>query len=154
MKTLILSLFLVLTFACNAQTLKFISDNAKDMRIIADSIALNAKRTYKFNSETAIDKSYITRIRYINVADSTDKLTVFYRKRMKGYNKALEIEGTPEYIFSRAFGKYLDLFPFWKRQINPNADEVTVSTENDDAVINGNRFYFRPQYEFWEISMQ
>jgi len=153
MKTKLLSLFLVLAFTCSAQTVKFITDNLKDVRQTADSIALNAKRTYKFSSEGLVKDTYIYRLRYVNVTDSTDRMAVFFNMRMKGSNQALELTGTPEYTFNKAFGKFLDLFPFWKRQINQTADQVKVSTDNDEATLNGKRFYFRPQSEFWEISM-
>lgn len=153
MKKLLLSLFLVLAITCSAQTVKFITYNLKDVRQTSDSIALNAKRTYRFSSEGQVKDTYIYRIRYVNVSDSTDIINVFFRVRMKGANKAMELAGTPEYIFSKAYGKFLDLFQFWKRQINPTSDQVKVSTDNDEVKLNGKRFYFRPQSEFWEISM-
>ena len=143
MKTKLLSLFLVLTFTCSAQTFNFVSDNAKDMRTIADSIVSNAKRTYKFSSEMQIKNSYVTRIRYVNLADTTDKLTVFYSKMMKGANSALEIIGTPEYSFHTAYGKFLDLFPFWKKFIDCKVDLAKASQEMNEATINDKRFYLK-----------
>ena len=154
MKTKLLSLFLVLTFTCSAQTVKFITDNLNDVRQTADSIALNAKRTYRFSSEGKIKDSYIYRIRYVNVSDTTDILPVFFHISMKGSNAALEISGTPEYFFHTTFGKFLDLFPFWKKFIQPESDKVAASKQMNEATINGKRFYLResPGHD-WEISM-
>ena len=154
MKTKMLSLFLVLTITCSAQTVKFITDNLKDARQTADSIALNAKRTYRFSSEGKIKDSYIYRFRYVNVSDTTDILPVYFHISMKGANSALEITGTPEYSFHTAFGKFLDLFPFWKKFIQPESDKASASQQMNEVTINGKRFYLResPGRE-WEISM-
>ena len=153
MKTKLLSLFMVLAFTCSAQTFKFVSDNVNDMRTIADSIVSIAKRTYKYSSETAIKDSYVSKLIYVNIADTTDKLTVFYSKMMKGANSALELTGTPEYSFHTAYGKFSDLFPFCKKYIYPTADILTASHEMNEATLNGKRFYLRESPGQWEISM-
>ena len=153
MRTAITFVLLSIILSCNAQ-LKFTSDNPKDMRTLADSIVSNAKRTYKFSSETPIKDSYVIRIRYVNVADTTDRLNVFYSTAMKGANQALEIVGTPEYKFHSAMGKFLDLFPFWKKFIEPESNAESASQQLNDATINGKSFYLQEYSGQWSIRMQ
>lgn len=153
MKKLTIS-FLALAFMCNAQTsLKFVSDNQNDMRTLADSIVLNAKHTFKFIKEGHIKESTVYYYKYVNVTDTTDVLPVFYSMKMKGENAALEVTGTPEYTFYAAKGKFLDLFPFWKRYINLNADISKISTSQDDKTINGSQFYLQEDSGQWKLSM-
>lgn len=155
MKKTLFTALIAFTLTCSAQTFKFTSDNTKDMRTIADSIVSNAKRSYKFNSEEHIKDTYVYRLVYVNVTDSTDRFNVFYTKRMKGANIALEITGTPEYQFHSALGKFLDLFPFWKKFIDKASEPESASQQINDASINGKTFYLRDNTNYlkWEISM-
>lgn len=154
MKTKISILLLVIALSCSAQTFNYVSNKANDMRTIADSIVSNAKRTYMFSNENQMKGSYITKIKYINPSDTTDILTMFYSKKMKGANAALELSGTPEYSFHSVYGKFKDLFPFWKKFIDTSSDPETASKELNEATVNDKRFYFRESNGQWEISMQ
>lgn len=59
--------------------------------------------------------------------EAGDLLVVNFNIRYIGQNKALEIEGTKTYRFYEVRSKYLDLFPIWKKEFNPDADvEKTV----------------------------
>lgn len=46
---------------------------------------------------------------------------------MIGANPSMEIEGTPSYKLYSVYGKYLDIFPIWKKYIDPTADIEFVS---------------------------
>jgi len=154
MKTKFTLLFLVLTFICTAQTsLKFVSGNKGDMRTLADSIVLNAKHTFKYAKEGQIKESSVYFFKYVNITDTTNVLALYYNIKMKGENVALEVTGTPEYTFYAAKGKFLDLFPFWKRYINRNADIAKISTSQDDKTINGSQFYLQEDSGQWKLSM-
>ena len=156
MKSKLTALFLVLAFTCSAQTVKFVTDNLIVVRQTADSIALNAKRHYTFSDEGFIGKSTIYRLQYVNAADKTDTLKVAFSKNTIGANKALEISGTTEYSFYIALGKYSDLFPFWKKFIDKNADTAECSTQMNEFKMNSRNFYLRENDNYfpkWEISM-
>jgi len=155
MKTKLTLLFLVIALTCSAQKFKFVSDNPKDMRPIADSIALNAKRTFKFSIEKPVQGMLMTKILYTNISDPKDIIYILYSMEIVGENKALEIKGTPVYTFRSATGKFLDLFPFWKKFINPNLNIVTASDQTNEAIVDGKRLIFRdePNISKWEISI-
>ena len=145
--------------ATNVMPLKFFSDDRKDMRALADSIALNAKRIYKFSREyMVVDSSNkvainVYRIKYLKVDDSTDSLMFIYVKKIRGENPALEIKGTPYFEFNNVQGKYLDLFPFWKKFIDVNSDIVKSSygNSNNYKYIYNNMFRFIAEDNHWVI---
>ena len=127
MKTKLTLFFLSIAFICSAQTLQFAFKNINDVRQTTDSIVSNAKRTFKFqsiNRHRDAKTSYI--VKYVNVNDSTDVIPVLVNTTIIGENKDLEIKGTTQYIIKFTQGKFLDLFPFWKKFINPTATEDDI----------------------------
>jgi hypothetical protein len=127
MKTKLTLLFLFgLSLMVNAQ-IKFVSSDKNDMRVLADSIAANAKRLYVFDSERVNESDkYFYSLKYLT-EDNADALTIGIKIIMVGKNTDLEIEGTPEYYLSVVYGNFLDLFPFWSRFIDDSKDAETVS---------------------------
>lgn len=72
-------------------------------------------------------------------ADDEDLLVITFDIKYKGANKDLEIEGAKVYSFKKVSGKYLDLFPFWKKEFNPDADvEKTLNDYNSREVVDKN----------------
>lgn len=157
MKTITTILFLFIAIICNAQ-FKFTSNNENDMRTISDSIVSNSKIDYKFHSKTMVEETYLTKLVYVNVSDSTDKMVFFYKKTMKGKNNALEIIGTPEYEFRMVIGKFISLFPFWNKYIDNKATKEIASTEINFGKNGSHKFVFSeiPEYAGtkWRIEKQ
>lgn len=133
MKTLILLLFSALSFAqINLDNVcKFTENEAKQY---ADDIANNASTQYRLYKidQTINNATYI----YIpsNVsADDVQKygydhynpIEVSYHVIMEGQNKDLNIDGVKKYRLERAYGQFLNLFQFWKKNYVPE-----ISTEN------------------------
>ncbi len=158
MKTKLTILFLALAFICNAQSLKFSFENINDVRQTTDSIVSGAKRTFKFLSisreRRRIEKTSFI-VKYVNANDSTDIIPVLIRTAKIGENKDLEIKGTVQYSVKFTQGRFLDLFPFWKKFINKNADEhkiVEIGYQSFD--IGDNHLMFKKVGEsIWTISM-
>jgi len=154
MKKLILFFAFILSITVSAQTsLKFKTNSISDVRQLADSIALNAKRIYTFDKDgvSKDDANYYI-VRYKNTSDDEDKLTVLFRIEQIGENDALEIKGTPEYHFYGAAGKFLDLFPFWHKFINPKSIAETVANDkSDNIMLNDIRFSIRDYNGYWKI---
>ena len=140
MKRSLFVLFLMMNIAANAQ-LSFVTEDLKDVRNLADSVALNAKRKYVYEKEgTPSGEPNYYMIAYSNIDDSNDKMNVVFRINRVGYNPALEIEGTKEYSFHGVSGRFLDLFPFWQKFIDNNADMELCSKQLNKATVNGLKY--------------
>ncbi|WP_165042553.1 hypothetical protein [Dysgonomonas sp. ZJ709] len=147
-------LFLSFCFLSAQSQIKFISSDKNDMRILADSIVSNAKRNYVFKSETNKGR-YQYSLNYINIEDNNDQLSVDINIRWVGESRDLEIEGTPEFRFDYVRGRYLDLFPFWKKFIN-NEDNLEELAKKKATYIlkNNQRYVFSSGNDFWTLSMK
>jgi len=163
MKTFALLLLMSLSFVGYSQDYaSFICRNESEVRRLSDNIALNAKRHFKFDTVkiSHLDaRKYIVSYSDIEDTVSNSKLNVVFEIYMKGANKDLEIIGTPEYCFSSVRGKYLDIFPFWKKFINPKADLQNVSEKKSDEITislpsgKRNGFRFSDSDDLWKIRM-
>ncbi|MCX6281496.1 MAG: hypothetical protein NTU51_06010 [Bacteroidetes bacterium] len=138
MRTIALLTIMTLSFLGNAQDYTwFICKTEKEIRNLSDSIALNAKRDFKFDT---MQFSHLETTAFIvTYSDTKDtiehtKLNVAFVKYMKGENKDLEIPGVPEYRFTSVRGRYLDLFPFWQKFINPKANMQNISEKKFDEI--------------------
>ncbi|MEI8086945.1 MAG: hypothetical protein WCG93_12095 [Paludibacter sp.] len=152
MKTKITLLFLALVLTASAQ-LSLVTNNLSDVRRTSDSIALNAKRVFKYEKE-AISKNDMNYylLKYSNTSDAEYPMVVAFRIKMIGSNPDLEITGTPEYSFYKVSGKFLDLFPFWVKFMNPQAIAASVSQKKEDkATINGQTYYIKEDGSVWQI---
>ena len=132
----LLFIFLFISGLANAQinldnVCKFTEIEAKQF---ADEIAKNANAQYRLYKlyETSTKTNYI----YIpsNVSDEDaqnngydhyNPIEISYHIIMEGQNKDLNIEGIKKYKLERAYGQFLNLFHFWKKNYVPE-----ISTEN------------------------
>jgi len=145
-------------------TLKVISENQKDMRVLADSIVFYAKRKYKFSKEfMQIDPltnkvdSNTFQIKYVNEKDTTDFFNVLYLKVIRGENRAMEIKGKPFYLFYCAQGNFLDLFPFWNKFIDVKSDIERTSLQSSGVsknLENGSFRFYPDEDNKWRINLR
>lgn len=109
------------SFSQNADLFYNVSkDSAK---LIADDLAAIAKSKYQFVSFTENPKRGGAIFYYKDADNDDNRLSVYFRI----YNETLEISGTPRYYFYKVEAKFLDVFPFWKKYIQPDADDVKMS---------------------------
>lgn len=151
-KLLTLLVILLVALTANAQ-LQFKTEDLKEVRQLADSIALTGKTPYQFSKEgvSKRDKNYYV-VLYTNPHDSYDRLGVAFWINHEGRNIDLEIKGTPVYTLDLVRGNFLDLFPFWKRHINTNADAVAITKETrKDKAQTQNILYILQDAGGWEI---
>ncbi|MDR1583971.1 MAG: hypothetical protein LBS55_12090 [Prevotellaceae bacterium] len=96
-------------------------------RIIADSIISVMKRVYKFHSISTLSghPTYYG-VRYFNTEKPDKYFLVEFHKAMLGANKDLEIEGTPFYIVTEINGRFLDIFPVWKKYFDNDAIQEDI----------------------------
>ncbi len=143
MKKLTLLLFAICSplFFYAQAPVKFIFENTNELRQLSDSIAYNAKRKYTYSKQgvSSMDDRYYC-VRYVNSVDTTEALAVFFLINEVGSNDALEIKGTTQYVFYGVANSFLDLFPFWKKFIDPSADELMADMFYQyKAIVNGYR---------------
>jgi hypothetical protein len=55
-------------------------------------------------------------------------LCIHFKINEVGKNKDLEIKGTKEYVFNFVKGNFLDLFPFYQKNIEPTATTEKTTT--------------------------
>jgi len=154
MKTKFILLFLSLVFAGSAQShLKFLTFNTPDIREFSDSIALNAKETFKFNSEgVPLDNRIYYVVTYINTADVSDSIVVMFRINYIGGTGDAVNPGTPQYSYTRTTGKLMNLFPFWLKFMNPAAElAVLQNKKKDEAIVKGATYDFYQEKTHWRI---
>lgn len=161
MKKTLLSLMFSIACLCSwAQDISlFTCDSEKECVRVADSLLRDSKRKYKLvktSYEQSAYKYYNLDFQEVGNISSPLKLTVIFKQRMRGANPSLEIIGTPCYELITIKGKYLDIFPIWKKYIDPNADIDKVSTSSRQSKnINESTIYeFVPQHGyngFWTI---
>jgi hypothetical protein len=151
-KLVVLALF-ILNFT-NAQNVDFLKKaNKCDIdfaRQFSDSIAKNCKTKFVFLDKTESEwgksvtmvyvpentskediestKAYMSRSERIQFFECENCLCVYFRTKNEGENKDLEIAGVKKYSFFGVNGKFLDLFPFWKKNIEPMATTDKVTT--------------------------
>jgi gamma-glutamylcysteine synthetase len=154
MKTRLTTLLLAFTFICSAQSVKYITDNLNDVRQLSDSIALNAKRTFKYSKQGIPNEGkYVYLVKYINTVDTTEVMYIKFHIKMVGANEDLEIAGTRQYVFEYVSGRYLDLFPFWKKFVNTSEDIEELTKKGVTYFRMGsNRLTFSRANENWQLS--
>jgi len=161
MKAIIfLTLMVSSIFAYSQNYDQFYAKNEIEARKLSDSIASNAKRHFIFKEVKHPLKDTTTYIvSYVDNSDSNNiiKMNVIFDIDMVGANKNLEIRGTRVFKFKSVSGKYIDLFSFWKKFINQNADLNAVSSKNRDEINvtlsdkTQLHFYFHHPDEKWTI---
>lgn len=150
-KLAVLALF-ILSFA-NAQNIDFLNQaNKSDLnfaRQFSDSIAKSCKTKFVFLDK--VESSWGKSLTMVYIPENTSKediesikarmsrvgkiqffqiengLCVQFRVVKEGENKDLEIVGVKKYMFHSVNGKFLDIFPFWKKNIEPTATTDNVS---------------------------
>ena len=154
MKIKLTTLFLVIALTSNAQlTLKFRTFSLADVREISDSIALNAKESFKFAGEGIPDDNrtyYI--VNYCHENDSTNTIKVLFRIDYMGVNQTYQNPGTAQYLFYKVSGSFINLFPFWLSVMKKtaSADEI-LKTGKDEMNVGGTTFDFTIESGHWTI---
>lgn len=151
---LIFFILVISTFTIAAQV-KFSSTDLTEVRQLADSIALNATSDFVFEKEgQALNSHNHYVVLYSDKENNENKLLVAFWINTVGGNPAMEIEGVSEYRFEHVAGNFIDLYPFWKKFINLDADAETITTsplKKDEIIVAGERFELKSTSSRWEI---
>jgi len=135
----ILVLLVILTLAVvatNAQKTTWLMGLSKDSaKVLCDDIVSNMRGAFKFKyaePDTLNNRPDIYYFYYKSDSIKTDAslMTITFDVRNEGGNQALEIQGSDRYYLRSLIGKYLDVFPFWKEYVDPNADKIELSKKS------------------------
>lgn len=74
-------------------------------------------------------------LRFVNTDREKDPFQVNYFVTMEGENKALEIKGTKKFTINSIYGRFLTLFPIWKKYIVANAEPEAMSIRSTTLYI-------------------
>lgn len=174
MRKLLFTIALIGSLICNAQTdidiviQKINNLDSISARTFANEIAESSKTGYEFFKLKKREK-YNQYIYYyiqkgLNQEEKEEQrqngcdkcINVVFNVYYDGANKDLEIEGKQRLRFDYINGSFLDLFPTWKREFDPEATHESIMNGENDIVRNGNvRVYQFVKFNgVWEIRNQ
>ena len=141
-----------------------ISDNyiTKDslvMKQIADSILILSKHKYKYQKNTQNENGTFE-LTYLQDTSSNEKstFTIYYIKTIIGANPDLETKGESFFKLITIRAKFLDIFPYWQKYINPSSyDTKVISYQNDIFTVmlsnyKNRQFSLGKSRDYWEIN--
>jgi hypothetical protein len=158
MKKLILSiaLLLIAIFIASAQQpLKVISlPNTDEVCAFTDTLASKASRKFSLNRQ-GVTSGHLYAVTYRDTEPAKQytspiEMTYHFKIEYSGRNEALEIEGTPSYVFSRVSGRFLDIIPFWLTYVEPEANLEDLSRKRQylkEEVVGERRLQYILQVE-------
>lgn len=126
---LLLSLFALFAAQAQSRTI-FVCNTPAACASSVETLLKDATRSYKLlNSYEYDNRKYILEyeVPKVNDSDQAIKMRVVFLKRAIGANPALEQPGQIVYELQTITGKYLDIFPIWKKYIDSNADIETLA---------------------------
>lgn len=156
----------------NADYIKSLGSlNEETARKFADEIALGGKTQWEFLKisediehrvyaivylDISLPNETITGLKKGTITDCSNCLKIRFNTYYQGENKALEIKGVKAFKFDKVYGRYLDLFPIWKKVFRPDVElEATVSAyENRELRHRSSGIIFKLQDEtdYWQLS--
>lgn len=111
-----------------AQNLSFLQCKSQQECIAAADLLLKeSKRVFEVDDTTTLRKTKRFTIDYVSRGtDQPIELRVVFKIVEVGFSQALEIPGEDVFYFYGMTGKFLDVFPVWKRYFDPSAkiDEI------------------------------
>lgn len=114
-----------------------------------EQLVKDTGRNYQLVTDRTDDD--IDNLKYENTQDKTDVLLIKYGSYMDGENKDLEKKGIKKWTISAIYGKYLAVFPIWKKYADPNADVEALSRKGFKMLTNFNITKYDDQ-GFWRIT--
>lgn len=147
-------LFALIGIGISGQSLKenFKKLSPEELEVKLKNIIDLTGKDYKLNERITNKKPYeVFEYKYDN-----RYLLIKTYYTLEGGNKDLEIEGVKKWTISSVSGKFLDVFPFWKKYVDENADPVKVS---EKGAVNSNTERFLRMYKdsnqenFWILNI-
>lgn len=141
-------LFLLIPACFFAQT-NFKKLDSLQFRHTVDQLVKDTGRNYVIATDRNDDDS--DNLMYINSEDKSDILYIKYDAYMDGKNIDLEIVGEKKWGINAIYGKYLALFPLWKKFVDPQAEPELLSKKGY-KILNGFSITKYDNEGHWRIS--
>lgn len=129
---LIICLFTVSLSVSAQLEKKFITTDRTDVTNVVNLILSNTKNQYKLEGVDTLTCGPCLLYHY---SDGLHTLVISFIKLKSGGNSDLEIPDTLHYTFAAIQGFYQDVFPFWKKYYQPDAEMVDVAKTGNGKVI-------------------
>lgn len=156
--TVLVLVLLALLSTAKAQSSLLVAHSLGEAKAIADTVAKGYRLPYKWYKTDSLRDSEIVMVCYKNQNNPDDKMQVVFSRFMEGANKELEIPGTPAYYLKFFNGKFLDLFPFYKRFVPAATAEQTSQQWNNKTLVDtekGKReVRLHSEDDHWEIDIE
>lgn len=156
----------------NADYIKSLGSlNEETSRKFADEVALNGKTQWEFFKiiediehrvyvivylDKSLPNETIVGLKNGKITDCSNCLKIRFTTYYQSENKSLEIKGKKTFKFDKVYGKYLDLFPVWKKIFRPDVElESTVSNYGNRELRHrpsGIIFKFEDETDYWQLS--
>lgn len=132
MKKLLLILFCAGSVSLFAQS-KFLQPmQAADRQAIVEDVISSTGKPFVLQSvDTSKSKQVIS---YILVQDDR-KIGITFVRYLEGGNYDLEIKPDTVWKFNNIIGLYMDLFPYWKLEFQPDANLEQISADAHGKLI-------------------
>jgi len=169
MKKLITLYVLFITLFGYAQNKEYLTKLKQPIYTTEDAINLTKVILEYSDVPLKVYKTYVNNkgsyfvVKYIPESISNEEFTKDDESSMNLYKKAitfafvigregedlnLEREGIVTYKLREIHGRYLTLFPYWKKYFNSNVDIEDLSKKGSDK---SNGIYFKGDRGYWEI---
>ncbi|AZA90935.1 Uncharacterised protein [Chryseobacterium nakagawai] len=141
-------LFLLLPIFAFSQT-NFRKLDSLEFKKTVEQLITDTGRNYQLVTDRSDDD--VNNLKYENTQDKSDVLLIKYGSYMDGENKDLEKRGVKKWAISAVYGKYLAVFPIWKKYADPKADIDILSKKGFKMLANFNITRYDDQ-GFWRLS--
>ena len=132
MKKLLVIIILISNAAAAQIQEKIKTTSRADVDLIVNLVLNETTKKYTQVKVDSVKSRY-----YIDnqFSDGENLVNVYFAKYNEGGNKDLNITGSNYYRFARVAGVYKDVFPFWKKYFQPDADFLQVATNKNGKVV-------------------
>lgn len=129
-----LCIIIGISFALNATAQSPYTSNAamSDMRALVADVRAKAAHEYIL---TKIDTSKSKRDIHFLLEVADRQIGIDYQMQLEGGNMDFEVAPDTLWLLNSIVGPYLDLFPYWKANFQPDAEIETVSNDQHGRLI-------------------
>lgn len=145
--------FLLLSVFGFAQNITLKTTDSIRFRKQVEELAKATGKDYIFKEDT-FDRQLGTYIEYHNPQDLNDRLIFFYFVFNDGENKELDNKGVKTWKLNNIKGKFLAIFPLWKKYEDSNANAEEVNKKGYILKGKNNAYTIKriSKENIWELS--
>lgn len=158
-KLLALLSFALIAFTSSAQDNQYITNVVKTDSVGVDAIVKeivsSTGKPYQFNYKNFKNGTLV--YAYNDPTKDNEGVIISFYQSAKGENKDLGIAGVKQYSLKSVYGKFLDLYPFWKAHFNDKLtpEQITTNGTGDVLQVNSSKKIRFRKYQdlIWSIDL-